>query len=62
MSEDKHSYFIDKKKVSNGNVQTIEHQITYPGQEEFNLRNVSFSPGENKYFTEDMEDRDQNER
>ncbi|MCT2537474.1 hypothetical protein NC661_00785 [Aquibacillus koreensis] len=57
----KDSYFLNKKKASNGDVLRIEHQITYPGQEEFNLRNVSFSLGENKYFTTNMEENDSNE-
>ncbi|MDC3415456.1 hypothetical protein [Aquibacillus salsiterrae] len=49
---------MKKKKIRNytsvGTVDPrgIEHQITYPGQKEFNLRNVSYSPGENDYLNE----------
>ncbi|WP_186578884.1 hypothetical protein [Aquibacillus kalidii] len=55
------SIYDKKQKCKSGDVKDIEHQITYPGQEEFNLRNVSFSPGENKYLNGDME-QDENVR
>ncbi|WP_138416801.1 hypothetical protein [Aquibacillus sediminis] len=49
---------MDKKKINGEmftdygtvDVKKIEHQITYPGQSVFNLRNVSFAPGENNYL------------
>ncbi|MDL4840710.1 hypothetical protein [Aquibacillus rhizosphaerae] len=51
MAENK-SYFSNKKKFVDPDTKDIEHQITYPGQEEFNLRNVSYSPGENNYLSQ----------
>ncbi|MRH42628.1 hypothetical protein GH741_08010 [Aquibacillus halophilus] len=51
MDKKNRSYF---NKTSNDKVETrdIEHQITYPGQAEFNLRNVSYAPGENSYLNQ----------
>jgi hypothetical protein len=56
VDEKKKSYYLNKIKRENVDIKDIEHQITYPGQEEFNLRNVSYSPGENRYLNEYNED------
>lgn len=52
-------YFSNKVKSDEADVKDIEHQITYPGQQEFNLRNVSFAPGENKYLRGYSKDSDE---
>ncbi|WP_226034866.1 hypothetical protein [Aquibacillus saliphilus] len=53
MDEEKKSYFSNKKNNADGDIKSIEHLITYPGQEEFNLRNVSYAPGENSYLSQE---------
>ena len=52
--DNNNAYFTGKKKVNESmktdlgtiDVRQLEDQITYPGQAEFNLRNVSYSPSE----------------
>ncbi|MBM7569741.1 hypothetical protein [Aquibacillus albus] len=56
---------IQKKKIKDHminslgdvDIRELEHQITYPGQQEFNLRNVSFTPGENEYLNGNGEEK-----
>lgn len=52
MSEKKKSTNSRNIKTEKVKVQDIEHQIAYPGQEEFNLRNVTYAPAENSYLNE----------
>ncbi|MDC3413484.1 hypothetical protein NC797_12000 [Aquibacillus sp. 3ASR75-11] len=56
MDESRKFSYARKTKKEYVDIKDIEHQITYPGQEEFNLRNVSYTPGENNYLNEYNED------
>ncbi|WP_404455065.1 hypothetical protein LG329_06815 [Virgibacillus necropolis] len=51
MDEKKKSTDTKKKEIERKNIPEVEHTTSHPQDEEINLQNVNFAPGENSYLS-----------